>query len=192
MLYSLLTGIRARSKSPAPIAQVGGSLDQAQRLFPAFLLFLLRAAGFSDEGKDFLEQVHDQAQDPQRQKGSSHADYHHGESEGPFGIVHGVLSESGRSEGRARLYFERGRASMSCRDWRHEALASGRRAEDTCASKWPRIGPKSRGRYFCNQRSMEEGSMHTLLRFLGIRGFAVFGSLARTQGLPGKSVALTK
>src|ERR1022692_4539997 len=62
------------------------------------MLFLLRAGGFSrDEWKDLLQQVHDQAQDPEGQKGSSHADYHHGESEGPFGVVHVVLSERRRA-----------------------------------------------------------------------------------------------
>lgn len=60
----------------------------------ARLLFLFRIAG-SDEGKDLLEHVHDQTQDPECQKGSSHADYHHGESERPVGIVHVVLSENG-------------------------------------------------------------------------------------------------
>jgi hypothetical protein len=64
------------------------------------LLFLFRIAGFTGEREDLFQQVHDQAQDPEGQKGSSHADYHHGESEGPIGIVHVVLSENRRS-GRA-------------------------------------------------------------------------------------------
>ncbi len=73
-----------------------GTLGLAQRLTQAGLLLLLRAAGFTGEGKDLLQQVHHQTQDPERQKRSSHADDHHGESEGPLCIVHVVLFFEGQ------------------------------------------------------------------------------------------------